>query len=135
MTRRHPYFALFFAFGAAMCALTVFLLFFPGSPLDALWHLNPEARVAFESMGHWAIVLMAVVGGSCAVAAADLWKGRPRGVWLALIILSINIMGDLGNAVLRQDYRALIGLPIGGAMIFYLLRSLRRERFRTEVSR
>jgi hypothetical protein len=58
------------------------------------------------------------------VAESD-WRaarGARLGRWLALIILSLNIIGDLFNALVRHDYRALIGLPIGGAMIFYLAR-------------
>jgi hypothetical protein len=43
-------------------------------------------------------------------------------VRLALIILALNIAGDLINVFLRHDYRALVGLPIGGAMIVYLAR-------------
>ena len=34
-----------------MCALTIVLLIFPGSPLNSLWTLNPDARVAFQSLG------------------------------------------------------------------------------------
>ena len=42
---------------------------------------------------------------------------------LALTILSVNLIGDLANVLLRGDYRALIGLPVGTVMIFYLVRS------------
>ncbi len=105
-----------------MCALTVFLLCVPGTPLDALWHLNPDAREGFHSLGKTAPLLMLVVGMACAFAAFGLWRGARWGIWLALFILSVNIVGDLSNALIRHDYRALIGLPIGGAMIFYLLR-------------
>jgi hypothetical protein len=116
------FFAAFFAFGAAMCALTVFLLLFPGTALDSLWRLNPEAHAAFQSVGKIAVLLMLVVGTGCAFAAAGLWRKSRWGARLALIILSLNIIGDLVNALARHDYRALIGLPIGGAMIFYLAR-------------
>jgi hypothetical protein len=58
----HRWFAAFFAFGATMCALTVCLLLFPGSALDSLWRLNPDARLAFASLGHWSLVLMLTVG-------------------------------------------------------------------------
>src|SRR3954452_7406503 len=114
----HPWFAAFFAFGAFMCTLTIILLLFPGTPLDSLWRLNPEAHEAFHSLGNVAIVLMLGVGISCALAGLGLARGRRWSIWLALIVLSINIIGDVFNAVLRHDYRALIGLPIGGAMIF-----------------
>ena len=117
----HRWFAAFFAFGATMCALTVGLLLFPGSALDSLWRLNPDARLAFESLGYWSVVLMLTVGTACLFAAIGLWRGRPWGTWLALIILSINMLGDLTNVFVRHDYRGLIGVPVAGAMIFFLL--------------
>lgn len=114
--------ALFFAFGTTMCALTIVLLLFPGTTLDSLWHLNPDAHLAFQSIGRWSVLLMAMVGIGCALAAIGLWIRALWGIRLALTILSLNIMGDLFNALVRHDYRALIGIPIGGAMIFYLAR-------------
>jgi uncharacterized membrane protein len=48
--RRHRWFAAFFAFGATMCALTSELRLFPGTALDSLWHLNPDAHLAFQSI-------------------------------------------------------------------------------------
>ena len=115
-------FAAFFAFGATMCALTIVLLLFPGSRLDSLWRVNPDGRSAFQSLGSLPILLMFVVGAGCAFASIGLWRSAGWGIRIALIILSLNIVGDLGNALVRHDYRALIGLPIGGAMIFYLAR-------------
>ncbi len=103
-----------------MCGLTIGLLLFPGTALDSLWRLNPEAHLAFQSFGGWAIVLMLGVGLGCAIAAIGLWNGTRWGVRLALLILSVNILGDIINVFVRNDYRGLIGVPIGGAMIFYL---------------
>ena len=116
------FFASFFSFGALMCGLTIVLLLFPGTSLDALWRLNPEARSSFQSIGKAAFLLMGAVGVGCALAAAGLWRNARWGRQIAIAILSVNIVGDLLNAVLRHDYRSLIGLPIGGAMIFYLVR-------------
>jgi hypothetical protein len=78
-------------------------------------------------MGYVAVALMLIVGAGCAFAAIGLWCGSRWGIGLASIILSFNIIGDLFNALVRHDYRALIGLPIAGAMIVYLIRS-RNER-------
>lgn len=105
-----------------MCLLTIVLLIFPGTKLDSLWHLNPDAHVAFQSIGRWPILLMAVIGIGCALAAVGLWRRTLWGVKLAMTILLINMIGDLLNVIVRHDYRALIGLPIAGAMIFYLVR-------------
>jgi hypothetical protein len=63
---------------------------------------------------------MTIVGTGCAFAAIGLWRGALWGTRLAVIILSLNLVGDLLNAFIRRDFRALIGLPVGGAMIFYL---------------
>ena len=113
-----------------MCLLTVVLLVFPGTKLDWLWNLNPEARVAFRSLGSGSILLMAAVGTGCALTAIGLWYGKLWGTRLALAILFVNIIGDLVNVLMRHDYRSLVGLPIAGAMIFYLTWSTSRRRTR-----
>src|SRR5437763_6168381 len=115
--------AVFFVFGASMCLLTIVLLLFPGSALDSLWRLNPDAHAAFQSLGKISILVMAIVGAACASAAVGLAKNRRWGVNLALTILAVNLVGDLINAFARGALRTLIGLPIGGAMIVYLLRA------------
>ena len=112
--------AIFFGFGACMCALALFLLLFPGTALDAAWQLNPDARSGFQTLGKTAVLLMLAVGVSCAAAAVGLWQGRRWGVRVAIAILTLNLVGDLLNALVRHDYRALIGVPISGAMIAYL---------------
>ena len=102
-----------------MCLFTIVLLVFPGPMLDSLWNLNPDARVAFQSLGSCSVLLMLAVGSGCALAAIGLWYGKPWGIPLAIAILFINIIGDLVNVVLRHEYRPLIGLPIAGVMIFH----------------
>jgi len=126
--QRHYWFAAFFAFGAMMCLLTIVLLVFPGTKLDPLWNLNPDARLAFQLLGSWLVLLMLTVGTGCALAAIGLWYGKLWGVPLAIVILFINIIGDLVNVVIRYDYRSLIGLPIAGVMIFYLARFRTRRK-------
>ena len=121
-TRCHRWFAAFFAFGAMMCALTIGLLLFPGGALDSLWRVNPDARLMFQSLGSWSFVLMLTVGTACLVTAVGLWRSAFWATPLAIGILSVNVVGDVVNAVVRHDYRALIGLPVGGAMIFLLVR-------------
>ncbi len=125
----------FFAFGASMSVLTLLLLLHPGTPLDSLWRLNPEAHSVFQSLGKASMLLMLIVGTACALAAIGLWRGSRWGACLALIILSLNIIGDLLNTLLRHDLRALIGLPVGGAMIIYLLLARRPRHISPVVPR
>ena len=69
------------------------------------------------------IVLMLTVGTGCLFAAIGLWRGTRWGTRLAVIILAVDMIGDLTNALFRHDYRALIGLSVGAAMMLYLVRS------------
>jgi hypothetical protein len=48
---------------------------------------------------------------------------------LAIGILAVNLAGDSMNAIFRHDLRTLIGLPIGGLMIWYLMSAGVRARF------
>ena len=117
--------AAFFGIGATICMLTIVMLLFPGSALDSLWRLNPDAHVAFQKIGTLSILLMFVVGTACALAAIGLTRRTRWGISLALGILTVNLVGDLLNALLRHDPRTLIGLPVGGAMVAYLLTARR----------
>ena len=118
----------FFAFGATACAITIAALIFPGGWIELVWRLNPEARIGFQRMGAaLSVLLMTVVGMAGAGVAFGLAKCRPWGRQLAIGIVTVNLLGDSLNALVRHDWRTLIGLPIGGAMIAYLLKGRRMK--------
>jgi hypothetical protein len=119
----------FAAFGALMSGLTAVLLLFPGSRLDAIWRLNPDARIGFAKMGAWSIVLMSAVCIACVCTAIGIWKRAEWGRRLACAGLAVNMLGDLTNAIVRSDPRTLIGLPIAGALIAYLMSRRIRDYF------
>lgn len=115
--------ATFFAFGAVASVVTIAALL-AGGALDAVWRLNPEAHEGFRQIGtRWSVLLMVVVGSACAAAAYGLARRHTWGRRLALGILFVNLLGDSATALVRYDPRTLIGLPIGGGMMFYLWRS------------
>src|SRR5438874_13732284 len=102
--------AIFFAFGAAICVITIIALLFPGGALEPIWRLNPDAHAQFQRIGRLSILLMFVVGAACAVGAIGLATRARWGRRLALSILVVNVIGDLLNALLRPDLRTLICL-------------------------
>ena len=108
-----------------ICLVTMFALAYPRGFLEPIWRLKPEARVEFQKIGGASVVLMAVVGAACGLAAVGLAKNAEWGRRLAIAVLTVNLAGDLLNALLRGDPRTLIGLPIGGLMILYLLKMQR----------
>jgi hypothetical protein len=114
--------AIFFAAGALICLVTMLALAFPESFLESIWRLKPEARLEFQKIGSASIALMAVVGAACGLSAIGLARNAEWGRRLAIGVLTVNLIGDSLNALLRHDPKTLIGLPIGGLMIWYLAR-------------
>jgi hypothetical protein len=113
--------AIFFAIGTIPAAATALALAWPGAWSEAMWRLKPEAPADLARVGPMAIPLMSVVAAACIAAAVGLWTGARWGQRLATGVLAVNLLGDTLNAVLRSDWRTLIGIPIGGAMLAYLL--------------
>lgn len=122
--------SIFFVGGAAISFTTCVSLLFPGSFLEPMWKLNPRAHEAFLSMGRWAVVLMVAVSASCAFAATGLLKRAEWGRRLAVIVLAINLAGDIANTLLGTDRRAIIGVPIAAALLAYLMSTQIRRYFR-----
>lgn len=118
-----------FLFGMVMSALTALLLLVPATALDSLWRINPRARIQLESLGWAGIALMAAVSVACGTTARLLWLGRAWGRRLALGLLTASLLGDVGAGLARRDFRSLIGLPIGGALVAYLLNPRVRRHF------
>ena len=118
---------IFFAAGALICLVTMLALAFPGGFLEPIWQLKPEARVEFQRIGSPSVALMAVVGAVCALAAVGLARNAEWGHRLAIGVLAANLIGDSLDALLRHDAKTLIGLPIGGLMILYLVKKKRSE--------
>mgnify|MGYP001355565148 CR=1 FL=1 len=121
--------SLLFVIGSFMALLALLGLLFPGGALEPIWRLNRYAQVALMELRWWGIALMLVVATACALAAVGVWIRAPWGHRLALTILAVNLLGDLSNAVLRGDLRTLIGIPIGGAIIWYLVNPRTRSQF------
>lgn len=121
-------FVIFFAVGALICLVTMLALAFPGGFLEPIWRLRPDARIEFQKIGNWSVALMAVVGTACGLAAVGLARRAEWGRQLAIGILVVNLIGDSLNAFLRHDFRTLIGLPIAGLMIWYLVKGDARAK-------
>ncbi|HZE70913.1 MAG TPA: hypothetical protein VE135_15500 [Pyrinomonadaceae bacterium] len=118
--------SIFFWAGAVISLIAALSLLFPGSVLEPMWKLNPRAREGFAEIGGWAILLMGAVSIACAMAAAGLWRGSRWGYLLALVLLAINLIGDIANVLLGTEPRAAVGIPIVIAILVFLLAS-RRE--------
>jgi hypothetical protein len=119
---------IFFAAGTLISLVVMFALVFPGSHLESIWSLKPEAQTQFQAIGRGkSVALMAVVAAACGLAAVGLAKNAEWGRRAAIAVLTINLIGDSLNALFMRDAKTLIGLPIGGLMILFLVRAKRSK--------
>jgi hypothetical protein len=111
--------ACLFAFGTLASGLSAVSLLTPDGPLEPMWRLNPRAREAFGQMGPWALLLAAVCL-ACAASAYGFLAGRRWGYRLGVALLLTNLAGDLVNAALGIELRAVVGIPIVAVLLGYL---------------
>lgn len=120
-----------FAFGTLASGLSAVSLLTPGGPLEPMWRLNPRAHEAFAGMGAWAPLLLAAVCLACAAAAYGFFAGRHWGYRVGVALLLINLAGDLVNAALGIEPRAVAGVPVVALLLWYLSSSKVRAFFMT----
>jgi len=113
--------SLFFFADAMIGYVAALSLLDPAGPLEGIWRISPIAREGLEEMGGWGPALLFAAGAVCALAGVGLWRRRAWGRRLALGALAVNLVGDFASVFLRGDGRALIGMPILGLLMFYLL--------------
>jgi hypothetical protein len=110
-----------FVFGTLASGLAVVSLLTPGGPLEPLWQLNPHGHKAFSQMGTWAPLLLSVVCLACASSAYGFFTGKRWGYGLGIALLLVNLTGDIVNAALGIEPRAVVGVPIVALILWYLL--------------
>ena len=112
--------ACLFAFGALASGLSVISLFTPGGALEPMWRLNPRARESFSRMGPWAFLLLGLVCLACSASAYGFFAGKRWGYRLGVAVLLFNLGGDVVNAALGIEPRAVFGVPVVALIVWYL---------------
>ena len=123
--------SIFFLGGAAISLTASLSLLRPNSFFESMWRLNPSAHENLSSLGLWAVILMATVSLFCAGAAIGLWRGSRWGHWLASGLITVNLVADIINVLLGTEPRAIVGIPVAAAILWYLLSKKVRSFFNT----
>jgi hypothetical protein len=123
----------FLFFGATMASLAGTTLVWPGTALSKLWVLNAAAYRQLAPLG-WRIGILFLGLGAALATAGVGWFRRSRWGWkLALVIIAIQVAGDLIN-LLRGDFvRGGTGVVIAGGLLLYLLRPNVRASFEKHI--
>jgi hypothetical protein len=119
----------FLFFGATMASLAAITLLWRGTVLDRVWVLNPMAYKQLQPIDTKVGVLFLLLAVALATAGI-LWFRRRRWGWrLAVIIIGIQLAGDLVNCIRGDWLRGGIGVIIAGALMVFLLRPRIRTAF------
>ena len=123
--------SVFFLIGSLISFTAGVSLLMPGGFLEPLWRINPRGHEGLVRIGLWAVALLFAASASCATAAIGLWRGARWGHIVAIALISINLLGDIVNSVLGTEPRAIVGVPIALALLFYLVSRRVRDFFVT----
>jgi hypothetical protein len=126
--------AVFLVFGATMATLAGITLLFPGSFLDPIWRLNPEAGEQLRQLGRGIGIAFLGLGAAMVAAAIGWIKRRFWGWALAVIIIASQVLGDLVNAFRGEWLKGAVGAAIAGALLAYLIRPATRGAFEKKSS-
>ncbi len=97
--------------------------------LEPIWRLNPHGHEGLLRIGFWAVVLLFGPSAFCAAAAIGLWQRARCGHIVAILLITINLLSDLVNAILGTEPRTIVGVPIAVALLFYLMSKRARDYF------
>jgi uncharacterized membrane protein (DUF2068 family) len=120
---------IFYAAGALISFVAGLSLLVPSVPLNGMWRLNPRGHEGLLRIGAWGVLLLFAASASCAASALGLWKRARWGYLLAMILIALNLLSDVINAVLGSEPRAIVGVPIALLIILYLLTKRVRNYF------
>jgi len=121
--------ALFFATG--MAAIAGLSLLKPGTILDELWQLNPEAYEGFRPMGAAAGPFLLALGAITLLAAIGLLLRKPWAWWLTILIFLANLGGDIADMVTHHQFlKRGFGSLIIVLFLALLLSPMVRNQFR-----
>jgi hypothetical protein len=118
---------LFFGFITAVLAATTLL--WRGTVLDRLWALNPIAYKQLAPLGDTVGILFLLLGAALATAGIGWFRHRLWGWRLAVVIIAIQVLGDVVNLVRGDLLRGGTGVIIAGALLLFLLQSKIRATF------
>jgi hypothetical protein len=122
--------AIFLFFGATVATLAGITLLFPGSFLDPMWQLNPEAGEQLRHLGRWIGIAFLGLGAAMIAAAIGWIKRRFWGWALAVLIITSQVLGDFVNALRGEWLKGAVGAAIAVALLVYLVRRNVRDAFR-----
>jgi hypothetical protein len=112
---------IFFFFGALMAGYAAFTLLYPGTFLDRGWDLNPTAYIQLSSVGRIVGAPFIVLSLALLLAGIGWFRRRFWGWTLGVVVVSLNLAGDLIHMFMGDWLKSIVGVAVAGLFIFYLV--------------
>ena len=120
---------IFFFFGCTMAAYAAFTLGVPGTPLDRLWALNPEAHLQLAPLGRIMALPFALLSAAMFLTGIAWFKRRRWGYLLGTAIIAVNLAGDAFNMLRGEWLKGGTGVVIAGLLLMVMTRPAMRRYF------
>jgi hypothetical protein len=122
----------FLFFGATMACVAGITLAHPGTVLDRMWAFNPHAYEELRPLGRMAGIPFLLLAPALWFSGLG-WMKRQRWGWqFTVIIIAIQVLGDLANALRSRLLQGGLGVAIAGALLVYILHPNVRAAFASE---
>ena len=112
-----------------MASLAATTLLWRGTALDRIWVLNPAAYRQIAPLGSIVGISFLVLGAALIVAGIGWFRRRLWGWRLAVVIIAIQVLGDVVNCFRGDWLRGGCGVIIAGALLLFLLQPRIRAAF------
>lgn len=115
---------------AAIACVVSFSLWVPGTALDRMWGMNPQAHAAFAEHAVQVATILLLVGLLSAAAGVGLLRGQLWAWLLSVALFGINALGDVVSLAITRDwFQGLAGIVIDAAFLYQLLQPTARRFF------
>lgn len=122
-------FEIFLVLATLTTAASAITLLAPGSFLDHIWEVKLSAYDQLRPMRIEAGLGFAALTIFLATVTAG-WHRQAKWGWrLSVLLLAANLCGDLGSFVIHRYWPDVIGMLIGAAVLYWLLRPSTRKHF------
>jgi hypothetical protein len=119
----------FFVFGFTMATYAAITLLWPGTSLDKAWKLNPNAHLQLGALGRVAGFPFLILAIALLLAAVGWFRRRYWGWLLGVAIIAMNLAGDIGNTLIGERLKGIVGVVIAALLLYYLTRPSVRSYF------
>lgn len=120
---------IFLFFAAAMASLAAITLLWRGTVLDRVWALNPTAYKQLAPVAGTVGILLLLLGVLLTAAGIGWFRCRLWGWRLAVVIIAVQLLGDLVNCFRGDWLRGGAGIVIASALLLFLLQRRTRATF------